>query len=800
MPQNPGRERESSGSIPYTILSHRQIQQMLGVKEGYRREVVAEGYIDYIEPRPRSGGLVGKVAALEHNQARRKRIVLAWLSGDILSHYRDKAAQGHHCPAYNIVKPVAALSAVAVHEGDIVESDGLGHGRGHLDFFADTVYEMEAASGPQDGERYAGETAPGAEVEDCRAVGGRYKLAYRQRVEDMVDVEIVYILARDDIYLAVPVGIERAEGGQLLSLARRYKWEGFDYFVHTEGKGSEKIVNFVPMNWIESLFLEHTPLQAVIVIAVIIAVGLGLGKIKVCGVSLGVTFVFFMGILAGHLGLSIDPMMLAYAESFGLVLFVYELGLKVGPGFFSSFRSGGVGLNILGLWVILLGTLMAVSFSLLLGIPMGDMIGVLSGATTNTPALGAAQQALDQLGMSAQGAALGCAVTYPLGVVGVILAMIVLRKTVVRSSDIRSGNGNDEADHTFVAAFMVENPGIDGLTIREVAAAAKGRFVISRLWREGAVTIPAGDTRLRSGDRLLVTTTDDELPELRIIFGHQEDKDYNADDIDWNALDSNVVSRHIVVTRPEINGKRLGSLRLRNSYDINISRVTRAGVRLLATPGLILQLGDRLTVVGEQKAIDAVSKLLGNTEATLRDPNLAAIFIGMVLGLVLGSIPIALPGISMPVKLGLAGGPMIVGILIGRFGPRLHLVTYTTRSANLMLRGIGLSLYLACLGLDAGAGFFDTIMRADGLTWIALGFLITVVPVLVMGAWAVRRSRVDFGSACGMVCGSMANPMALNYANDTLPGDNAAVAYATVYPLGMFVRVLLAQILVIAFA
>ncbi len=554
------------------------------------------------------------------------------------------------------------------------------------------------------------------------------------------------------------------------------------------------------MNWIESLFFEHTPLQAVIVMSIIIAAGLGLGKIKIGGVGLGVTFVFFMGILAGHLGFSIDPAMLSYAESFGLVLFVYELGLKVGPGFFSSFRSGGIGLNMLGLWVILLGTAMAIAFCYIFSMPMSDMIGVLCGATTNTPALGAAQQALEQLGVSAQGAALGCAVTYPLGVVGVILALIVVRKLFVRAGDIRSGGSQEEADHTFVAGFSVENPGIDGLTIREVASAAKGRFVISRLWRNGEVTIPAGDTVLLAGDRLLVVTTDDELPELRIIFGHQEDTDYNADDIDWNALDSNVVSRHVVVSRPEINGKRLGSLRLRNSYDINISRVTRAGVRLLATPGLILQLGDRLTIVGDQKAIDAVSKLLGNTEAKLRDPNLAAIFIGMVLGLVLGSIPIIIPGISMPVKLGLAGGPMIVGILLGRFGPRLHLVTFTTSSANLMLRGIGLSLYLACLGLEAGAGFFETIMRADGLLWIGMGFLITIIPVLIMAAWAVRKSRIDFGSACGMACGAMANPMALNYANETLPGDNAAVAYATVYPLGMFARVLIAQILVLVFS
>lgn len=553
------------------------------------------------------------------------------------------------------------------------------------------------------------------------------------------------------------------------------------------------------MDWIESIFLEHTPLQAVIVLSVIIAAGLGLGKIRICGISLGVTFVFFMGILAGHVGLSVDPMMLSYAESFGLVLFVYELGLKVGPGFFSSFRTGGVGLNMLGLGVIVLGTLIAVGLSLWLGMPMSDMVGVLCGATTNTPALGAAQQALQQLGASAQGAALGCAVTYPLGVVGVILAMVVVRKLVVKAADIRDSSGQDDADHTFVAAFRVENPGIDGLMIRDVAAAAKGRFVISRLWRDGNVTIPAGDTVLASGDRLLVTTTDNELPELRIIFGHQEATDYNTGDIDWNAIDSDVVSRHVIVSRPEINGKRLGSLRLRNSYDINISRVTRAGVRLLATPGLILQLGDRLTIVGEQKAIDAVSKLLGNTPATLRDPNLAAIFIGIVLGLILGSIPIAIPGISMPVKLGLAGGPMIVGILLGRFGPQLHIVTYTTRSANLMLRGIGLSLYLACLGLDSGAGFFDTIMRADGLAWIGLGFVITIVPVIIMIIYAMRRNRLDFGSACGMACGAMANPMALNYANDTLPGDNAAVAYATVYPLSMFVRVLIAQVLIILF-
>ena len=278
-----------------------------------------------------------------------------------------------------------------------------------------------------------------------------------------------------------------------------------------------------------------------------------------------------------------------------------------------------------------------------------------------------------------------------------------------------------------------------------------------------------------------------------------EEQAWNKEDIDWNAIDSQLVSRHIVITRPEINGKRLGALRLRNSYGINISRVTRSGVQLLATPRLILQMGDRLTVVGEDKAIENIEKLLGNTSKTLNEPNLAAIFIGMVLGLVLGSIPIVIPGMSTPVKLGLAGGPIIVGILIGCFGPRFHLVTYTTRSANLMLRGIGLSLYLACLGLDAGAHFFETVMRPEGLAWIALGFAITFLPVVIMALVAMRSAKLDFGSACGMLCGSMANPMALNYANDTLPGDNPAVSYATVYPLSMFCRVIIAQIMVMLF-
>lgn len=551
------------------------------------------------------------------------------------------------------------------------------------------------------------------------------------------------------------------------------------------------------MNWLETLLYQQSALQALVVLSIIIAMGLGLGKIRIGGISLGVTFVFFTGILAGHLGLSIDPDMLSYAESFGLVLFVYELGLKVGPGFFSTFRKGGVKLNLLGLGVILLGSLMALSFSFLGGQNIGDMVGVLSGATTNTPALGAAQQSLEQLGMSARDTALACAVTYPLGVVGVIAALIAIRKLMVRNSDIVTSD--HELDHTFIATFKVTNPAIFDKTVREIGSLTHCHFVISRLWHDGEVSIPTSDTVLAQGDRLLAVTTDDEMPELNIIFGTKEEKDWNKSDIDWNAIDSTLVSSHLIISKPEFNGRKLGSLRLRNSYGINISRVSRAGVQLLATPGLILQLGDRLTVVGEQKAIDNVAKLLGNTDTSLKDPNLAVIFIGVVLGLILGSLPIALPGLSTPVRMGLAGGPMIAGLLIGRFGPRFHLVTYTTRSANLMLRGIGLSLFLACLGLDAGAGFLDTVMRADGLLWIGLGLFITIIPVLVMAPVAMRCFHVDFGTTCGMLCGAMANPMALNYANDTLPGDNAAVSYATVYPMTMVVRVIIAQILILAF-
>ena len=548
------------------------------------------------------------------------------------------------------------------------------------------------------------------------------------------------------------------------------------------------------MEWLKDLLLEPSALQAVVVISLISAIGIGLGKIRLFGISLGTAFIFFAGILAGHFGLKLDPAMLTYAESFGLIIFVYALGLQVGPGFFSSMRSDGLRLLSPAIGLVLLGTAAAAGMSCLLGIAMPDMSGILCGATTNTPALGAAQQVLKQLGLDDSGAALSCAVTYPLGVVGVILAIALLRRFFVRPADL-PGPDAEHRKNVFIASYHITNPALFGRSVHDIAVQSHNRFVISRVWRDGRVSIPTSDKTLQQDDVILVITTPGEAEALGMIFGEQEQKDWNKENIDWNAVDSQLISQRILVTRPEINGKKLAQLRLRNNYGINISRVYRSGVQLLATPDLRLQLGDRLTVVGEAQAIRNVEKILGNAVKSLNEPNLISVFIGLILGLTLGSIPVSIPGISIPVKLGLAGGPIIVGILIGTFGPRLHMITYTTQSANLMLRALGLSMYLACLGLDAGQHFFETVMRPEGVLWLAAGLFLTFVPVVLVGLFALRVQKVDFGSVSGLLCGSMANPMALNYANDTIEGDNPSVSYATVYPVCMFLRVIVIQVL-----
>ena len=552
------------------------------------------------------------------------------------------------------------------------------------------------------------------------------------------------------------------------------------------------------MDWINGLFSIPSALQGVVVISLICAVGLGLGKIKFAGISLGVAFVFFFGIAVGSLGLKVDDQMLNYCETFGLVIFVYTLGLHVGPNFFGSFRHEGTSFNIWSLAVIILGTAMAIALTYIMKVPMSDMIGILCGATTNTPALGAGQQALQHVGVSGARAALATAVTYPLGVVGVIFAMIFIRKFFVKPSDLEVKSSSSD-DHTFIGQFVVVNPAINGKYIADIAQGTHRKFIISRIWRGDEVIVPKGTTELKTNDNLLVATKKEEVPAMELLFGKRVERDLNKAQVDWNHLDSKVVSRVIVLSKSVLNGKRLGQLHLRDAYNVNVSRVLRSDIKLLATEDLVLRYGDRLTLVGQPEAIDHAEKFLGNSVKTLNEPNLAIIFLGMLLGLALGTIPFTLPGMDSPIHLGIAGGPIIMGILIGAFGPRFHFIAYATRSASLMLRKLGLALYLACLGLDAGKDFLATVVRPEGLLWIGLGFVLTVLPVIIVGVVALRMKKFDFGTICGILCGSMANPMALGYANDTVNGETSNISYATVYPLGMFIRVIIAQVLVMFF-
>lgn len=552
------------------------------------------------------------------------------------------------------------------------------------------------------------------------------------------------------------------------------------------------------MNWFTEILTGTSPVHTIVTLSAVCALGLALGKVRIMGVSLGVAFVFFVGILAGHFGLSVDNTTLAYAETFGLVIFVYMLGLSVGPNFFSSLKNEGLPLNLWSLGVIVLGTLLACVLVPFTGVNLADMMGLLCGATTNTPALGAAQQALHQLGKPSGSLALGTAVTYPFGVVGVIIVMVLLRRFFVRPFDLKT-RSRDEDDHTYIGEYEVVNPALDGKKISDFAQSAHERFIISRVWREKDVIVPCASTELHKNDRVLVVTNKNDRKAMEILFGKECSANWNADKIDWNHIDNNVASRTIVVTRKVLNGKHLIDLQLRSVYGVNVSRVMRGDMKLLATDDLRLQYGDRVVVVGPPKALDDVERFIGNAVQTLNEPNLGSIFLGMVLGVGLGAIPISFPGISVPVYLGVAGGPIIVGIIVGALGPKAHIISYTTRSASLILRKFGISLYLACLGLDAGRDFFHTLIRPEGLMWIGIGILLTLIPILIIGIVMVRMHRYDFGTVCGVLCGSMANPMALGYANDTLDGDSQSVSYAAVYPLGMFIRVIIVQIIIMFF-
>lgn len=558
------------------------------------------------------------------------------------------------------------------------------------------------------------------------------------------------------------------------------------------------------MNWINDLLWGEGIGHSILLLSFVIAAGIQLGKIKVFGVSLGITLVLFVGIILGHFGFTINHNVIHFFKEFGLILFVYSVGMQVGPGFFSSFKQGGITLNMLACGIVFLGVLTVVILHYATGIPMPTMVGILSGAVTNTPGLGAAQQAFsDMHGVSDNTIALGYAVAYPLGVIGIILSIILIKYIFRVSFDKENEQLNSEdSSHTNEAkpiSLIVKNPAIFNKTVAELSNLLEHRdFVISRVWRDSnkQIEIASANTVLQENDKVFVITTETDAETIKTFIGEEIDMERKQ----WIRMESQFINRRILITKPELNGKRLGQLKLRKLYGINITRINRAGVDLVAKPGLTLQVGDRVNVVGTETAVSNVEKVLGNSMKRLNEPNLITIFVGIALGIVLGSIPISFPGIPQPVKLGLAGGPLVVAILISRFGYHYKLITYTTQSANLMLREIGITLFLACVGISAGDGFVDTIVNNGGFAWIGYGFIITFVPLMIIGCIGRYFCKVNYFTLMGLIAGSTTDPPALAYSNATAGNDAPSVGYATVYPLTMFLRVLTAQLLILFFA
>ncbi len=558
------------------------------------------------------------------------------------------------------------------------------------------------------------------------------------------------------------------------------------------------------MNWINDLLWGEGIGHSILLLSFVIAAGIQLGKIKVFGVSLGITLVLFVGIILGHFGFTINHNVIHFFKEFGLILFVYSVGMQVGPGFFSSFKQGGITLNMLACGIVFLGVLTAVILHYATGIPMPTMVGILSGAVTNTPGLGAAQQAFsDMHGVSDNTIALGYAVAYPLGVIGIILSIILIKYIFRVSFDKENEQLNSEdSSHTNEAkpiSLIVKNPAIFNKTVAELSNLLEHRdFVISRVWHDSnkQIEIASANTVLQENDKVFVITTETDAETIKTFIGEEIDMERKQ----WIRMESQFINRRILITKPELNGKRLGQLKLRKLYGINITRINRAGVDLVAKPGLTLQVGDRVNVVGTETAVSNVEKVLGNSMKRLNEPNLITIFVGIALGIVLGSIPISFPGIPQPVKLGLAGGPLVVAILISRFGYHYKLITYTTQSANLMLREIGITLFLACVGISAGDGFVDTIVNNGGFAWIGYGFIITFVPLMIIGCIGRYFCKVNYFTLMGLIAGSTTDPPALAYSNATAGNDAPSVGYATVYPLTMFLRVLTAQLLILFFA
>lgn len=557
------------------------------------------------------------------------------------------------------------------------------------------------------------------------------------------------------------------------------------------------------MNWIQELLFGQSIGHSIFLIGIIITFGLLLGKIKIAGISLGSTFILFVGILMGHFHMTMDANILHFLRDFGLILFVYAIGMRVGPGFFASLKGEGIKLNILAVGVVILGATTALIIGQITGIKTTTMVGIMSGAVTNTPGLGAARQAFaDMTGAEDPTMGMGYAVAYPLGVVGIILTMILVR-TIFKVDFNKENNdidaiANDESNSATAISIQVENPAICGKTIREVKALFPERdFVISRHWNNetNEINLATPDTVLNHDDKIFVILQGGDTEIIATVFG----KEIPMERRQWVRQSSQFINRRILVTKSEINGKRLGSLSLRKIYGCNITRVNRSGVDLVASKELVLQLGDTLSVVGTEASIAGVEKVIGNQMERLNHPNLISWFIGIAIGVILGSIPIMLPGVPQPFKLGLAGGPLIVAILISRFGAKWKMVTYSTQSANLMMSEIGISLFLACVGIGAGDGFVDT-LRNEGLSWVGYGFIITFIPLMIMGIVGRKVFKVNYFTLTGVIAGSHTDPPALAYANGLTKHDAPAVGYATVYPLTMFFRVLIAELMVLLFS
>jgi putative transport protein len=551
------------------------------------------------------------------------------------------------------------------------------------------------------------------------------------------------------------------------------------------------------MSWFGELLFGQGVAHSILLLAAVIAVGVALGKIKIRGVSLGVTWILFAGIAFAHFGMRVDREILHIFQEFGLILFVYSIGLQVGPGFFSSFKQGGITLNMLAAGIVLLGVATTCMIHLFTDIPIPTMVGIMSGAVTNTPGLGAAQQANRELtGLDNPEIATGYAVAYPLAVVGIIATILVLRYlfrvNLKQEEALALAADHRQEDSAQTISLQVSHPELHGMTIGELHERIPRNFVISRLrGADGSIKMADSRTVLRTGDQMLIVASHAALPTLTAQIGE-------AVDVQWQQIDTPFISRRILITKPELSGKTLARLRLR-SLGVNITRINRSGIDLVAAPNLGLQIGDRVTVVGTEQAVAATEKKLGNSLKRLDHPNLFPIFVGIVLGVVLGSVPFVFPGIPQPVKLGLAGGPLIVAILVSRFGPKYKLVTYTTMSANLMLREVGIALFLACVGLGAGETFIATI-AAGGYKWIGYGVLITLIPLLTVGVIGRKLLKLNYFTLSGLLAGSMTDPPALAYAGDMAGNDIPAVGYATVYPLTMFLRVLAAQLMILLFA